>query len=496
MTDEQALVIRGGRLVDIKGHKAEPADVLILGDTVHEVGPPGLAAPAGARVVDAAGKAMIPGLVNAHTHSHSSLSKAVGDRWTLELLLNAGPWVTGRRTAEDMHLSAKLAAVEMVLKGCTAAYDLFSELPAPSAEGWRAVGQAYADVGLRAVVAPMLADRTFYEAVPGLLEAMPPSARARAEKIRMAPHAEALAAARRVLGDWPFDRERVAVAIAPTIPLLCSDAFLAAARRLAEEFGVGFHTHMAESRVWAVAGLKTYNRSLTAHFDDLGILGPRFTAAHAVWLDDDDMRRMAAKGASVAHNPGSNMRLGSGLADVRAMRELGVNVGIGTDSCTCADSLSMIDAMRFASYVSRVTDREPAEWLSTDEVLTMATEGSARALGFTGRIGRIAPGYKADIVFLDLANVAFVPLNDVVNQIVHAAESDAVESVMIGGRMVVAGRRLATLDYDALRAEVERARERALAANADMRKWANALEPIVVAHCSGLARQHPSFRRR
>lgn len=495
MNDGDAIVVRGGRLVDIKGHKAEPADILILGDTIRAVGRPGLAAPEGARVVDARDRAMIPGLVNAHTHSHSSLAKATGDRWTLELLLNAGAWMTGTRLVEEKYLSAKLAAVELALKGCTAAYDLFSELPAPSAEGWKAVGQAFADVGVRAVVAPMMADRTFYEAVPGLLDAMPHSARARAEKIRMAPYAETLAVARRMLADWPFDRERIAVAIAPTIPLLCSDEFLSAALELAKEFDVGFHTHMAESRVWAVGGQKRYNKTLTAHFDDLGILGPRFTAAHAVWLEGDDMRRMAAKGASVAHNPGSNLRLGSGIADVRALRALGVNVGIGTDSCTCADSLSMIDAMRFASYVSRVKDREVDEWLATDEVLTMATEGSARALGFTGRIGRVAPGYKADIVFLDLANIAFIPLTDVVNQIVHCAESDAVESVMVGGRMVVEGRKLATVDAGALRAEVERATERILSTSAELRTWATALEPLVAAHCSGVARQHPSFRR-
>jgi len=124
--------------------------------------------------VDARGKLLHPGLINAHTHAHGNLAKGMGDRWTLELLLTTGPWISGGRSLEEKHLSAKLGAVEMVLKGCTACYDLPLEWPAPTAEGLGAVGSAYAAVGMRAVVAPMVADRTFFEAVPGLMEVLPP----------------------------------------------------------------------------------------------------------------------------------------------------------------------------------------------------------------------------------------------------------------------------------------------------------------------------------
>src|SRR5712692_11805184 len=141
------MVIRGGRLLDVRAHRADPADLLIVGDTIREVGVPGLKAPAGATTIDARGKLLHAGLINAHTHGHGNLAKGMGDRWTLELLLTAGPWISGGRSLEEKHLSAKLGAVEMVLKGCTACYDLPFEWPAPTPEGLEAIGRAYAEVG-------------------------------------------------------------------------------------------------------------------------------------------------------------------------------------------------------------------------------------------------------------------------------------------------------------------------------------------------------------
>ena len=180
-------IVRGGRLLDIRAHRADVADVLIVGDTIGEIGSPGMAAPAGASIVHAEEMLLQPGLVNAHTHAHGNLAKGMGDLWTLELLLTAGPWISGGRTHEERALSATLGAVEMVLKGCTAAYDLPFEWPAPTLEGLHAVGSAYAAVGMRAVVAPMVADRTFYEAIPGLMARLPAPLQKEVESFRLAP---------------------------------------------------------------------------------------------------------------------------------------------------------------------------------------------------------------------------------------------------------------------------------------------------------------------
>jgi len=468
-------ILRGGLVLDIAAGTAEPADILIEGDTIREIGPPGCPAPEGATEISAARRLLHPGLVNAHTHGIGNFAKGMGDRWTLELLLTAGPWIVGNRTVEDGYFSTQLGAVEMVLKGCTACYDLSFEWPLPTTDGMTQAAQAYADVGMRAVVAPMVADRSFYESIPGLLEALPPPLRQGVAELRPPPAEATLAAIRNVLRGWSLDRDRVRPAVAPTIPHHCSDAFILGCAALAREFDVGLHSHVAESKVQAVTGIRLYGQTQTAHLDALGMLGPHFTVAHGVWLDEDDMTRLGDNGASVAHNPGSNMRLGSGLADARAMLERRVNLGIGTDGANCSDNQNMYEAMRLASFVSKVQGPDWRRWLTTREAALAATEGGARALGFAGKIGRIAPGYKADIVMLDLDHPNWLPFNDPVNQLVHCEDGTAVASVMIGGRLVVDNRRVTTVDLDRLRDRVAAARERLAAANIDNRRLYEAL---------------------
>lgn len=480
-------VIRGGRLLDIDGHSAAESDILIDDGVIREIGPPGLAAPEGAEVHDASDRLLMPGLINAHTHGHGSLGRGLGDRWSLELLLNAGPWLSGGRVLEDKYLSALLNAAELLKKGCTACYDLYTELPLPSPEGMDAVGRAYRDAGMRAVIAPMMADATFFQAIPGLMEALPADLRARVSSVSLPDHEASLAACAAALKAWDHDRDRVRLALAPTIPLHCSDAFIQAAGRMAEEYDVGLHMHLGESRAQAVSGMRRYGKTLTAHLDDLGFLSPRFTGAHCVWLDPDDIARMADQGARIAHNPGSNLRLGSGIAPARAMRARGVTVGVGTDGSQCSDNQNMFEAMRLASFVSRVEVPDPAQWLGTEDVLSMATKGSAEALGMGGQIGCIAPGYRADIVMLDLGSIAFIPFNDPVNQIVHAEDSSGVADVMVDGKLVVKDRKLVTIDEAKLRRDVESAVERLAHANAEARAFAALLEPVVGRFCVGLA---------
>lgn len=489
-------VIRNGRVLDPETRTVEAADLLIEGDSVRELGPPGMEAPADAVAVDAADRLLIPGLVNAHTHGHGSLAKGYADKWSLELLLNAAPWIGGGLTAEARALAARLNAAEMVLKGCTAAYDMFFEFPAPTRDGIAAVARAYEEVGIRAAVAPMMADTTLYRAVPGLLDALPEPHRRHAESLQAAPHAEHIAGCRTLLQDWPADRDLVRPALGPTIPLHCSDEFIRACRDLARDYAVGLQMHLAESKTQAVAGVARYGKSLTAHLDDLGLIGPNFTGAHCVWLDGEDVKILAGRGANVSHNPGSNLRLGNGVAPARRMLDEGVTVGIGTDGSSSGDHQNMVEAMRMAAFASRIHDLDPERWLGSWDVLRAGTLGGAALLGMAGKIGRIAPGYKADIAFLDLANVAFVPLNDAANQIVNCADGSVVDSVMIGGRTVLQGRRFTALDYDRLRRDAQAMADRLREVNAPVRAPMEAMADYVSRHCVGLACEGYHVHRR
>ena len=480
-------VVRGGKLLDIDRRQAMPVDLLIKGDAIAEIGRPGMAAPAGAAVIDARHKLMHPGLINAHTHGPGNLAKGLYDRWSLELLLTASQWTGVGRTLDDKYLSAKIGAAEMLLKGCTAAYDLAAEFPLPSVEGLSAMARAYEEVGMRCVLAPMVADLTFFEAIPGLMERLTPALQKEVESFRLAPWKMTVKQMKKALQNWPF--EKVHLALAPTIPHHCSDAFLISCRDLAKEYDVGIHSHVAESKVQVIAGLKRYGRTLAAHMDELGLVSDRFTVAHGVWLDDDDMKRLGDRGASVAHNPGSNMRLGNGLADVRGMLDASVNVAIGTDGASCSDNQNVYEAMRLASFASKVQGPDHERWLTTEEALRAATEGGARALGLQKQIGRIAPGYKADIVLLDLQHINWIPMNDPVNQIVHAEDGNAVHSVMVGGKMVVENRKLLTVDLAQLAEQAAASQARRAKPMGDARKLYDRLEKVVGTFCPGLAKE-------
>src|SRR5262249_6421249 len=249
---------------------------LVRGDAIAEIGK-GLSAPADAMVIDAGNRLLHPGLINAHTHGHSNFSKGMGDLWTLELLLAAAPWITGNRLLEDKYLSTYVRALEMLMKGCTACYDLTVEFPAPSVEGLTAVGQAYSDAGLRAVVAPMVAELTMYEAIPGLMDALSPALQKEVERLKLAPGETTVAAMRESLRGWSHDRAQIRMAVAPTIPHHCTDDFMRGCARLAREHGVGLHTHVHESKPQVMVALQRYGKTAVAHMQDLGILGPDFT---------------------------------------------------------------------------------------------------------------------------------------------------------------------------------------------------------------------------
>lgn len=489
-------VIVGGLVLVAGEAAARPADIVLQGESIAAIAPPASVTAEAMRRIDATGRLIIPGLINAHTHGHGGLAKGAGDNWSLELLLNAGTWLNGNRTDEDRYLSTVLTAVEMLRKGCTACYDLSAMLPTPTVAGLHAVGQAYADVGLRAVVAPMIADRSFYQAIPGLLEAFPPELRALADTLRTASAEAILEPIRAAARDWPHPDDRIRLGIAPTIPLHCSDDFMTACRDLAVDRGMPLQTHLAESPVQREGAQRRYGMTLTAHLHRLGVLGPRFSGAHAIWLDDTEIELLANHGGSLAHNPGSNLRLGNGIADMRRAIAGGVTVGVGTDGSSSADNQNMFEATRLAAFVSRVFDRPPEAWIGAAEALRLATEGSAAVLGMGDLIGKIAVGYKADFALLDLDHVNLVPLNNAVQQLVNTEDGMAVRDVMVGGRFMLRDGALVGVDWPGIVKRARASAARLTEANAGTRQAAERLAPVINHFCIGLGRCSHNLPRR
>jgi cytosine/adenosine deaminase-related metal-dependent hydrolase len=442
----------------------------------------------------AADRLLIPGLINAHTHGHANLMKGVADRWLLESSLTHGPWMGGQRDAATIRFSTLLGAAEMLEAGCTACFDLFFEFPMPSAAGLLAAAEAYAEAGMRAVIAPMVADRTLFEAIPGLLDALPEDLRAQAARFRLPDAPTLLAALHEAFAIIPDLPPGITLALAPTIPHHCSDAFLAGCRAMADEFGLRLHTHAAESKLQALVARRLWGTGPVAHLDRHGLIGPHFTAAHAIWLDEGELDLLARRGASIAHMPASNLRLGNGVAPVAEWRARGIATGLGTDGCNSADSLDMFEAMRSAANLSRIRDVPRADWLHAAAVHAMATAGSAAVLGHAAP--RIAVGAPADLVLLRLDHHAFVPLHDAATQIATGNAAGAVAEVFVAGRQVVRdGRCIATSGLD-LRALSAAALADLTPRLAPSRALAMALEPHVADFAEYQSRAPLPFTRK
>jgi guanine deaminase len=221
---------------------------------------------------------------------------------------------------------------------------------------------------------------------------------------------------------------------------------------------------------------------MVEHLDRLGVLGPEFSGAHGIWIDADDIQRLADKGCAIAHNPPSNLRLGSGVAALREMLDAGVRVGIGTDASNTSDGQNMFEATRLAAYLSRLRGPYFARWVSAAEAFALATEGSASVLGFD-KIGKLAKGYAADIVFLRLDAPNFVPLRDATIQTVFGESGAAIDKVMIGGRLVLADGKMLTIDEVKLRRDAEAAAVRLDATNAGAKSAAAEMSKFVGTFC-------------
>ncbi|OZB18667.1 MAG: amidohydrolase [Rhodobacterales bacterium 34-62-10] len=486
MPSSQTL-IRGG-LVLIDNARFAEASLLIADGQITAVidgaGPDGLP------VIDARDRIIIPGLVNGHTHSHGALGRGgVAPDATLETFLTGASALNGQRTTDDLRLSAELSAAEMIRKGCTACFDLSVELPGPTVAGIHAVARAYHDAGMRAVVAPMISDRTIFQALPGLLDAFDPPMRAALSAITLLPWQDTLATVHRALESWPVPATRVRPGIGPAIPLHCSNDFLTACAALADALDLPLQTHLAETRMQQVAAQSRYGTTLTAHLDVLGLLSPRFSGAHGVWLSRDEAARLAGQGAGIVHNPLSNLRLGSGTAPARALLDAGVVMGVGTDASNTSDGQNMFEAMRLAATLSRAQAAPSDQWITVPEAFHMATEGSARIMGLP-RTGRIAAGWTADLLFLDRDYCHYVPLRDTLSQIVLAENGGALREVMIDGQIVMQDNRILTLDEARLATRARAAAARLDTANMQARIKAEAAATITRSFCHAACTAH------
>jgi 5-methylthioadenosine/S-adenosylhomocysteine deaminase len=474
------MLIKNGLVANPASGRVEALDLLIEKGAIAEILQPGQTPDPAIAIHNASGRLILPGLVNAHTHSHANLMKGVADRWTLETSLTNAPWLGGARDPETIYLSTLIGAADMLSKGCTACFDLFYEFPRPTKTGIFAIAKAYADAGMRAVIAPMVADKTLFTAIPGLLDALPADLKDQLGSLSLSDGDDTIAAVEEIAKAKDGLPSGTRLAIAPTIPHHCTEGFLLQCAAIAQTHGLPIHMHIAESRLQAVTALKLYSMSPVQYLARLGLLRPGFVAAHAIWLDGTDLDLLADHGCAVAHIPASNFRLGSGISHVRPMLDRGIPLGLATDGANSSDALSVLQAMRLASYASRVFACGPDQWLSAGETVRLATEGGADVLGLS-RAGRIEKDAFADLTFFDVTAIDFIPLTDALNQLVTCADAASISDVMIGGRFVVRDRKLLTIDLDDLHERAADAVSSLSKNTAGAKALAARLEPHVAA---------------
>jgi 5-methylthioadenosine/S-adenosylhomocysteine deaminase len=465
--DPQAILIDNGLIVtgDAAGRRIEPGGLLIEGNRIAWVGPMD-EAPAAARhprveVIDAGRSIVMPGLVNAHMHSNECFEQGAYDNLPLELwLVNSYPPFGMPILSEREHyLRTMICAMESIRSGVTTVQDDLLHI-AVTPEAVDGAAKAYCDAGLRAVITVAMWDRPFLDCVPYLREVVPAELAAELDADPPATAHAQVALFERHHRTWQNHAGRLKIIPAPSGPQRCSDDLLRAAADLSARYDLPVHTHVLESKTQAVTGQVFYGKTLVEHLDDVGMLTPRFTMNHAIWLTKHDIELLGDRKCSITHNPLSNMKLGSGVCPVRALQEAGVNVALGTDGTATSDTADMIEAFRAASLLHKIGSHDFEQWISADEAFRMATLGGARSTGLQEEIGSLEIGKRADVILLDRDAWGFIPLNDPIRQLAFSVTSECVTASIIDGRVVMRDRTMTLLDEAALKAEVAEAAER------------------------------------
>jgi 5-methylthioadenosine/S-adenosylhomocysteine deaminase len=417
--------------------------------------------PAGdfAETLDLTGRIVMPGLVNGHSHSPSNLLKGTWARLPLEIwrqYIRAG-W--REYSDEALYVSAQLGIIEMIRTGCTSVMDHFySGSPSPYMGAMQVV-DAMATAGMRGGLALTLSDQQYDQTVG--LDTAKLSAAAKEEVGRIT-RLEGKTTLEDFIAFTESARQRTKLVlpiVGPSAPHRCSKEQLMRCSEIAAELDTMVHMHVCETKGQFLQGHKLFGCSPVTHLDRIGVLNERLSMAHCVWLTDEDMDRIAARGTIVIHNPASNGKLGSGRMRFDEMLRRNVRVGIATDGTGSNDTQNMFEGMRFAGIIHNRNTDDFLDWPSPEAVLRAATSQSAYALGHGGRLGVIANDHFADLVFMDRQSFPFVPLNDPINQIVYCEGGMSVTDVMIDGKWVLRKRQLQTIDERAVydRADVLRA---------------------------------------
>ena len=380
------------------------------------------------KVIDAEGKILLPGLVNTHTHLSMTLFRGLADDLSLDSWLNDHIWpMEANLNGDYCYIGALLGAVELIKSGTTTFSDMYFYM--------EDVARAVEDAGIRAVLSYGMIDFGI-------------------EEKREAEIKENMALFNACNG---MADGRIKVFFGPHSPYTASEELLVKVRELADENGMGIHIHVSETQKEINDSLDERGLRPFEYLEKIGFLGPDVVAAHCVWLSDNEIEIIKKHGVKVSHNPCSNMKLASGIAPVSKLIENGICVSIGTDGASSNNNLDLIEELKTASLLQKVSTLDP-KVLDSNESIRMATIKGAEALGLDDEIGTIEVGKKADIILIDTAAANMTPdCSSLSSNVVYSANGSNVDTTICNGKILMENKKLTTLDEEEIYAKARQA---------------------------------------
>ncbi len=368
------------------------------------------------KVIDGTDCLVMPGLVNAHTHSAMSLLRNYADDIPFWEWLTEKVWpVEERMSADDIYWGSMLSIAEMIRSGITSFADMYFQS--------EATARAAADSGIRCSIAKGLIG-TSDEDNKRFLDT------------------------RRLVNDWHQTHDgRITVMAGPHAPYTCDDSFIGKVLDLCVELKLPVHIHLSESKKEVNDSMEKHGHSPIQHMNRLGVFNHHTLAAHCVHLMPDDYGILQENYVHVVHNPASNLKLGNGIAPLSKMLQAGIVVSLGTDGSSSNNNLNLFEEMNLASLLAKGINQNPAV-VPAYEVLRMGTINGAKALNIDNHVGTLEAGKKADLILVDLKKPHFYPRYNLISSLIYSAQASDVKTVIINGQIVMEDRVLTTIDIE------------------------------------------------
>ena len=414
---DNTILIKNVLILNPENIYDKPQDILIRNDLISEISDE--INEKADKTIDATGKILLPGFVNTHTHLSMTLFRGLADDLALDEWLNDNIWpMEANLNGDYCYMGALLGAVELIKSGTTTFSDMYFYM--------EDVAKAVSESGLRAVLSYGMIDFGDEEKRKNEI----------AENLNLFKNVNDTADG------------RIKVFFGPHSPYTASEELLREVRKLASENNTGIHIHVSETQkeiedVSAEKGLRPFE-----YLDSIGFLGPDVLCAHCVWLSDSEIEIIKKRNVKISHNPCSNMKLASGIAPISRLLENDICVGIGTDGASSNNNLDLIEELKIASLLQKVSVLDP-KVLTSDEALAMGTINGARALGLDDEIGSVEVGKKADLILIDTDSANMIPDSTrLSSNIIYSANGFNVDTTICNGQILMENRKLTTLNEE------------------------------------------------